>query len=70
MNHFLAHANDVDQTTDFGWMPMHRGWGMMGGSVFGSWLGVLITILIILLLVVFIRWLWIKGNQERRSKDE
>lgn len=70
MNHYLAHANDVNQTTDFGWMPMHHGWGMMGGSWFGNWLGISITVLIILLLIVLIRWLWIKGEHEKKDKNE
>lgn len=70
MDHFIAHANNIGQTSDFGWMPMHHGWGMMGDSWLGGAFGILISLLAILFLIVLIRWLWIKGDQEKGSKGE
>lgn len=66
MNYILAHSNSFDQSSNYGWDMMPHGWGMMGGSWLFRWIMIVISLLVVLLLGVIIRWLWIKGNQEKQ----
>lgn len=50
---------------------MHYGWGMPHWSWFTgrfNFFGALTNILIVFLVIAAIRWLWIKGDQEKNVK--
>lgn len=76
MSNLLAHVNDFnqpDQRQNFSWgmmggPGMMGWWPMMGGGWLGGFFSFAIGVLTILVLFALFRWLWQKGNLEKRSK--
>jgi phosphotransferase system glucose/maltose/N-acetylglucosamine-specific IIC component len=74
MTNLLAHVNDFNQPgQEPGWGMMGRPammgwWPMMSGGWFGSLFNLLIGILILLVVVALFRWLWQKGNLEKKGR--